>query len=150
MSENLLIHIFMKVNDLNIHFENRYNFNFKHSHFDQLKILLCNLSAYHLNQNDDLYYMCIILQNVQRSPNPHLCSNFQENKRFKTYDCNCLITSPEQFLVMCHQLFGNGLTVYQLWQAFTKVPKCFTQKLKHSLQTCTTWQPFLFKGHYIL
>ena len=23
-------------------------------------------------------------------------------------------TSLEQFIVMCHQLFGNGLTVYQL------------------------------------
>jgi len=35
---------------------------------------------------------------------------------------------------MCHQLFGNGLTVYQLWFAFTKVPKCLTKQLKHSLQ----------------
>jgi len=78
--------------------------------------------------------MCIILQNVKISPNPHLCSNFQENKIFKIYACNNLITSPEQFIVMCHQLFGNGLTVYQLWLAFTKVPKCFTKKLKHSLQ----------------
>jgi len=78
--------------------------------------------------------MCIILQNVNRSPNPHLCSNFEDNKRFKTYACNCLITSPEQFIVMSHQLFGNGLTVYQLWLAFTKVPKCLTKKLKHLLQ----------------
>jgi len=63
------------------------------------------MSAYHLDKkNDDLHYMCIILQNVKRSPNQHLCSNFQENKRFKTYACNCLITSPEQFIVMCHQL----------------------------------------------
>jgi len=35
--------------------------------------------------------MCIILQNFKRSPNPHLCSNFQENNRFKTHACNCLI-----------------------------------------------------------
>jgi len=72
------------------------------------------MSAYHLNKNDDLHYMCIILQNVKRSANQHLCSNFQENKRLKTYAFNCLITSPEQLIVMCHQLFGNGLTVYQL------------------------------------
>jgi len=28
--------------------------------------------------------------------------------------CNCLITSPEQLIVMCHKLFDKGLTVYQL------------------------------------
>jgi len=33
-----------------------------------------------------------------------------------------------------YQLFGNGLTVYQLWLAFTKVPKCLTKQLKYSLQ----------------
>jgi len=44
--------------------------------------------------------MCIILQNVKRSPNPHLCLNFQEKNRFKTYACNCLISSPEQFIVI--------------------------------------------------
>jgi len=37
--------------------------------------------------------MCIILQNVKRSPIPHFRSNFQENKRFKTYACNSLTTS---------------------------------------------------------
>jgi len=30
--------------------------------------------------------------------------------------------------------FCNGLTVYQLWLAFTKIPKCLTKQLKHSLQ----------------
>jgi len=74
-------------------------------------------------------YMCIILQKVKISPNPHLWSDFQENKRFKTYACNCYITSPEQFIVVCHQLFGNGLTLYQLWQVFTKV---FSQKKKNT------------------
>jgi len=78
--------------------------------------------------------MCIILQNVKRSPNQHLCSDFQENKIFKTHACNCLIPSPEQFIVMCNQLFSNVLTVYQLWLAFTKDPKCLTKQLKHSLQ----------------
>jgi len=58
--------------------------------------------------------MWIILKNVKRSPNQHFRSNFQENKRFKTYACNCLTTSPGQLIVMCHQLFGNGLAVYQL------------------------------------
>ena len=77
--------------------------------------------------------MCIILQNVRKSPNPHLCSNFQENERFKTYACNCLITSPEQFIVMCHQLFGNGLTV-PIVTSVPNVPKCLTIKLKNSLQ----------------
>ena len=33
----------------------------------------------------------------------------------------------QQFIVMFHQLFGNELTVYQLWPAFTKVPKCLTK-----------------------
>ena len=97
-----------------------------------INIPLHNLSAYHLN--DDLHYMCIILENVKRSPNPHVCSNFQENKIFKTYACNCLITSPEQFIVMFYQLFGNGHTMYQMWLAFTKVPKCLTKFLKDSLQ----------------
>ena len=58
--------------------------------------------------------MCIILQNVEICPNPHLCSNFHEKKNSKTYACKCRITSPEQFIVMRHQLFGNGLTVHQL------------------------------------
>ena len=126
MSEDLLIHmcvqIFMKIKDLNIHFENK--FNFDNSHYNHLNIPLHNLSAYYLNKNDDLHYVCIILQNVKRSPNPNLCSNFQENKRLYTYACNCLITSPDQFIVMC-QLFGNRLKVgshyerlFQRWPAF--------------------------------
>jgi len=79
----------MKIKDLNIH-----KFNFDNFSILVLNIPLHNLSAYHLNKNDDLHYMCIILQNIKRCPNPHLCSNFQENKRFKTNACNCLITSP--------------------------------------------------------
>ena len=31
--------------------------------------------------------MCIILQNVKKSQNLHLCSNFQENNIFKAYAC---------------------------------------------------------------
>ena len=58
------------------------------------------MSTYHLNKNDILHYMCILLQNIKRYPNPHLCSNFQEKYRFKTYACNCFITSPEQFIVI--------------------------------------------------
>jgi len=67
-------------------------------------------------------------------------------KDSKTYACNCLITSPEQFIVMCHQLFGNGLIVHQLWLAFPKVPKCLIIKLKHSLQL---GNPSFLKNFYI-
>ena len=72
--------------------------------------------------------MCIIiiLQNVKRSPNPHLCSNFQENKRFKTYACNCLITSLEQFIVMCYQQSAQGEL---LWPAFVRRVVCVVRKL---------------------
>ena len=64
----------------------------------------------------------------------HICvQTFRKIKDLK-HAYNCLITSPLQFIVMCHQLFGNGLNVNQLWLAFTKVPKCLTQKIKHSLQ----------------
>jgi len=43
-------------------------------------------------------------------------------------------------------IFGNGLTLCQLWLAFTKVPKCLTKTIK---TLATTWQPFLFKGNFI-
>jgi len=36
--------------------------------------------------------------------------------------------------VMCHQHFGNGLSVYQLWLAFTRFPNVSQKQLKQSLQ----------------
>jgi len=53
-----------------------------------------------------------ILQNVKRSPNPHLCSNFQEKKDLKHMLVTVLL--PRLFIVMFHKHFGNELTVYQL------------------------------------
>jgi len=80
MPENLLIHIcvhiFMKIKDLT--YTSKTNLIFiilalSLDFYKHLIIPLHNLSTYHLNKNYDLHYMCIILQNVKRSPNPHLC-----------------------------------------------------------------------------
>ena len=77
----------------------------------------------------------------------HICvQTFRKIKDFKYMLVIVLLPHLSSSLWCVINFFGNGLTVYQLWLAFTKVPKCLTKKLKVSLQLSN---PSFSKGNLI-
>ena len=65
----------------------------------------------------------------------HICvQTFRKIKDLKHMLVIVLFLHLSSSLWCVINFFYNGLTVYQLWLAFPKVPKCLTKKLEHSLQ----------------